>query len=453
MQATPQESVAPNPPAAFKSPRAWLAWIAVILALAGWYVSLHSFLVSAGQNVNDPFMRVVCGGAPDAQASGCAAVLTSDWAYIRLSPNPGALRIPIATLGMAYFASVLLWYLFIGAPTRAGRGWHLLIGLLVLCGAGYSLRYIYLMQFVLRRWCGSCLTAHALNAGLIILTFLAWPRRGRSRAAPAHPSARLALATSTAAAATSLVHVAIVLMATANWMFDRYQTEVAGFLADPAFIRWDYGRQPEVALPLRANDVFGGDPAAPNTLVAFGDFQCGACRQSHQTLMQVAGRHPGKLRVAFRYYPQDPECNPDPAFRIGGHASACRAARAAEAARLVGGPQAYLAMRTKLWDNQNELPTVPLEQQSADQRRIFEDWAVQLGLDREAFKAAMDSPEVAARIQSDIELADSLGVQAMPAIYLNGRHVSHWRNLDTWDALLGGPPVSTTQATTSPADP
>ena len=67
----------------------------------------------------------------------------------------------------------------------------------------------------------------------------------------------------------------------------------------------------------------------------------------------------------------------------------------------------------------------------------FNDWAPELGLDVTAFSAAMSSPTVADRIQADIELGTQLGIDKMPALFLNGRRVEHWRNPKTWAALLG----------------
>ena len=226
--------------------------------------------------------------------------------------------------------------------------------------------------------------------------------------------------------------------------------QYAAVLDEPAYIQWDFHRQPVVSIPLEDDELFAGDPAAPNTLVVFGDFQCTICRQLHETLRKAADKHPGKFRVAFRYYPQDPECNPNPAYRSGGHPSACRAARAVEAVRVVGGSTAYFAMRQKLWDGQDQLPRRPYVQQSERERKLFEEWAVEIGLDRAAFVEAMDSPGVATRIQADIDLATRLGLQAMPVVYVNGRLLRGWSKPETWDAILGGKTEPATQPTSAP---
>jgi len=446
------------PPAAagFHQPKPWIRWLAVALAVAGWCVSWQLLLVSVGGKANNPFWQVLCG---DDAENACDSVLTSPQAYVRISPGADAPKLPVSAFGMGYFAFVALWYLFIGPPTRTRRLWHLLPGLVVLFGAAQSVAYLGIMKYVLGRWCGGCLAAHAINGGLLVLTLAAYPWRGekgvrnllcKAPSGPsrqkvpdtffpaAHPSARLALATALAGGVVFALHLVVTYTGTVLGMLHERTNSYMALLNDPEFILWDFNRQPVVFIPLYDDELFAGPATAPNTVIVFGDFQCSACRQAHETFRKVAEKYPEVVRFASRHYPQDPECNPEPRFRSSGHASACRAARAAEAARLVGGREACLALRTKLWDNQNALPLRPYAQQSAAERRLFEDWAAEMGLDRTAFTAALDAPAVAARVQADIELGNGLGTQAVPVVYVNGKRLRNWSKLETWDVILGG---------------
>ncbi len=434
-------------PPLFRQPKPWIRWLAVALALAGWCVSWQLLLVSIGDKAANPFLQALCGGDEE---SGCNSVLTSPQAYVRIAPAPESPRIPVSAFGMAYFAFVALWYLFVGPPVRSGRAWHLLIGLVVLYGAWQSLVYIDIMKSELRQWCGGCLAAHGLNGGLLLLTLAAYPWRSAAQRAPRHPTARLALATAAAGALAGFIHLALAYVVVAGNILKERTAQFSAVLKDPEYILWDFHRQAPVSIPLYDDEIFAGDPAAPHTAVVFGDFQCSHCRQLHGILMEVAHTYPDRLRVAFRYYPQDAECNPNPRFRTGGHASACRAARAAEAARVVGGRDAYLAMRAKLWDNQAALPDRPVARQSEQERKLFEDWAAELGLARAAFTAAMESAEVTTRIRADIELAQRLDLQAMPVVYTDGRKLRNWSKLETWDVILNGPADATTQPAAAP---
>jgi protein-disulfide isomerase/uncharacterized membrane protein len=437
----------------FVQPKPWLRWLAVALAAAGWYVSMRAFLVSAQTAGHDPLLARFCG-APDASGlDDCSAVLTSPQAYVPLGHEAGSLRIPMATFGMAYFAAFLFWHLFIGPPTYDRRGWHIVPVLVLIGGMWYSVSAIGVMWHVLNRWCPICLAAHGLNGGLVLLTLIAWPWRAPRAPVRPHPSARLALAVVMAGVFSLLLHVLYVDLVLAGSILKERTAEYAKVLGDPQFIRWNYERQSPADIPLYGDEVFEGSPDAPHTVVAFGDFQCTVCKRAHEMLTEVAKKYPGQLRIAFRYYPEDPACNANPRFRIGGHLSGCRAARAAEAARAVGGTEAYRKMQALLWERQNQLLRTPLAQQSAAQRQQFEDWAAELDLDRAAFGQAMESAAASERIGSDIELAKKLDVSVVPIVYMDGKRILGWNKPETWDVLLRDSQTPGSQLETQPASP
>ncbi len=434
---------------AFRQPKNLLRWLAIALSVAGWFMSLQLLQLSLGSAQANPFLAAFCRGMEaGAGESDCGSVIGSPQGYVQLFRNWP--KLPVSALGMAYFATVGLWFVLIGPPTRAGRGWHLCLALIVLCGAAASLNFIRIMAFELHRWCLVCLATHAVNGGLVLLTVLAYPWRAGREPAPAHPTRRLVLATGVSSLLVLINHLGfayIVLLASA--IVERGKA-YAAVLDDPAFVRWDYERQPTVFIPAYEDEVYEGWAEAADTVVVFSDFQCPQCRTQHEVLGQVLRKYPGRLRIALRHLPLDSDCNPQ-ARLSGAHPSACRAARAVEAARLIGGPEQCLAMRQKLWDHQAAIPKRRYEQQSAAQRGLFADWAAELGMDRAAFEAAMDSPAATARVQADLELAGRLGVVEAPTVYLNGKLLRAARQMTAWQALLGPPPESSTQPASSPA--
>jgi len=420
----------------FVQPAPVIRWLGVIFAVAGWYFSYQSFRVSAGAELADPLLQLVCRRDETAGMDPCREVLTSPQAYLPAAGDPGTLRIPVSTLGMAYFSAVGLWYLFVGPASRDRRHWHLLLLAVVVTGLVFSARYIYLMAHELASWCALCLLAHAANGALGVSTFLSWPRRAATTGATGHPSTRLALATALAASLCALFHLAVVFVFVAGMVLRQRTAEYAKVLDAPAFIRWHFEQQPVVEIPLWPQEAFAGSPDAPHTVVTFTDFGCRHCRELHEVLQQLVGKYPHAIRVAFRYYPQDPECNPDPSYRGVGGPAGCRAARAAEAARLAGGMEAHLRMRELLWERQNQLPRSAYGRQLPAQDRFFEDCAVSIGLDHEAFRAAFESPASLARIEASLELARQLDIRSVPTVYLDGRRLIDWRKLQTWDVLL-----------------
>ncbi len=430
-------------PLRFRQPKDLIRWLAVFLAIAGWYVSLQLLQVSVDSNATNPFVSAVCPSGAHAGKSDCAAVLSSPYAYLPLAPNLP--RIPVSALGLAYFLTVGLWFLLIGPPTRPARVWHLFILLFVLGGAGMSLSFIRIMHSELHRWCQACLVAHGINGALLLLTLLAYPWRVPAQPVVPHPTSRLVLATVVAGVLAFTAQVGLLLALLFGSLFAERMKTYAKVLEDPAFVRWDYERQAPLSIPEAEGQVYEGPADAPETLVVFSDFQCPNCLKLHQLLDEVQRKYPGRLRLASRHYPSDSECNPY--VPLGGsHFSACRAARAVEAAAQLGGTAAYLSLARKIWEQQAELPAKPLARQSAAQRALFETWAGELGLDSGAFAAAMESPAVVARLQADVELGHQLEIGEVPTVYLNSKLLRSAQTMAAWDALLGPAPRSAAQA-------
>lgn len=418
------ETPKPAPPVTAPLPKNWIRWTAVALAALGWFISLDLLLVSAGGKAFNPLLQNSCGSATTGGgALDCASVLNSRWAYVgRTEKSAGT---PVSAFGMGYFAFVGLWYLFVGPPTRDRFAWHFIVAVVVLFGALVSYILVRAMGVELRQWCPWCLATHAANAGLVLLTVLAFPWRAAAAGARRHPSPTLALATLCACGLAFIVHLATTQLAMASGGVMQLQNAYRGIIDDPDFAVWNYNRQPLWTIPPRDDEVYQGNPDSPNTVVIFADFQCGACKIASDILGALLAEHPDRFRVTYRHYPKDATCNPYETSR--GHVFACRAAQAVEAARRVGGPEKYTEMRKLLYERQTQFGA-----------GRFEDWATrELGLQASAFNEAFASDAVKQRIAEDISLGGSIDVTAVPALFLNGRRVEHWRNPAIWKALLG----------------
>jgi protein-disulfide isomerase len=437
-------------PLPFRQPKDLIRWLAVFVALAGWYFSLQLLQVSVNSSASNPFLAAVCSSGRDDAKSDCAEVLSAPQAYLTLGPNLP--KMPVSALGLSYFGAVALWFLLIGPPTRPARFWHLCILLFVLGGAGVSLSFIRIMHFELHRWCIACLIVHGINGVLLVLTLLAYPWRAAAQPVVPHPTPRLVLATVVAGVLAFAAQVGLMLALLFGAIVTERMQTYGKVLEDPAFVRWDYERQAPVSIPEAEDQVYEGPPDAPDTVVVFSDFQCPNCLKLHQLLEEVQRKYPGRIRVASRHYPSDSECNPY--VPLGGaHASACRAARAVEAAALLGGSDGYLALSRKLWQHQGELPAVPYARQTAAQRDLFATWAAELGLDRAAFAAALESRAAAARVQADVELGHQLAVAEVPTVYVNGKLLRSAQRIQAWDALLGSGSSATTQPASASSQP
>lgn len=126
------------------------------------------------------------------------------------------------------------------------------------------------------------------------------------------------------------------------------------------------------------------------------------CSVLWPVLEKLEHEFPQQLVVVFREHP----------LRM--HRYALDAARAAEAAGLQG---KFWEMHDTLYRNRSTWVTAVYI------RPYLNDYAKELGLDLERFKADMDGDKVSQRIAADQERGDSLGVDRTPIIYVNGEKI------------------------------
>ncbi len=130
-------------------------------------------------------------------------------------------------------------------------------------------------------------------------------------------------------------------------------------------------------------------------LVEFSDFQCPACGQFYPAVKQLTEKYKNSLFFVYRNYP------------IPSHQLAIPAARAAEAAAQQG---KYWEMHDALFVGQAQLSN-----------EFIASKASELGLDMEKFTADKQSSKVQTSIDADVSLGESIGINATPTFYLNGK--------------------------------
>ncbi|MGO1974774.1 MAG: DsbA family protein [Propionibacteriaceae bacterium] len=161
--------------------------------------------------------------------------------------------------------------------------------------------------------------------------------------------------------------------------------------------------------------VLSQAPGAEVALVEFLDFECEACRAVYPAIEQLRQQYDGEVTFAIKYFP------------IESHFNSMRAARAVEAAAQQGQLE---GMYKLMYETQAEWG----EQQVAMDDR-FRDYAVQLGVDMDAWDAAYDDPATEARIQEDMDEGDELEVTGTPTFFLNGERLEPESLQDLTDAI------------------
>ena len=137
------------------------------------------------------------------------------------------------------------------------------------------------------------------------------------------------------------------------------------------------------------------------TLIEYGDFQCPACKSFYPIVSQVEKAYGDDITFQFRHFPLNQL-----------HPHAFEASRAAEAAGKQG---KFFEMYDLLYKNQDSWAQV------SSASSIFENYARQLGLNLDQFKADVASEEVAATINADIKAGQEAGATGTPTFVLNGK--------------------------------
>ncbi len=151
------------------------------------------------------------------------------------------------------------------------------------------------------------------------------------------------------------------------------------------------------------------------TLVEFLDFECEACRAAFPFVEALRETYDGQVTFVARYFP------------IDSHVNARNAAHAVEAAAMQG---KFEDMYKRMYETQAEWG----ESQDS-QAALFRSFAEDLDLDMAKFDADVKSPEVAERVQKDVDDGLALGVSGTPTFFLNGKMLQPQTTEDFTDAI------------------
>jgi protein-disulfide isomerase len=137
-----------------------------------------------------------------------------------------------------------------------------------------------------------------------------------------------------------------------------------------------------------------GDKNAPITIVEFTDYQCPFCHRAQDTVEQILGQYPGKVRLVAKDFPLDI------------HPRAIAASRAAKCA----------AEQKKFWEYHRDLLKNATDYSDEDLKKR----AAALGMDVAAFSTCIASDRYDASIKASFEEGQGLGVSGTPTFFVNG---------------------------------
>jgi len=160
---------------------------------------------------------------------------------------------------------------------------------------------------------------------------------------------------------------------------------------------------------VRNNDNVKWSKENKNILVEYSDLQCPACKSFHDILKTFEASGSAdfsitqKVTLVYRHFPL---------YSI--HKNAFMAAYAVEAA---GIQNKFWEMTDVLFAKQNQWSNL------SNPKNFFINIAKSLKLDVDKFEKDIDSQIVKDKVQSNLNEADSIGLNSTPTFFLNGKKV------------------------------
>jgi len=354
--------------------------------------------------------------------SPCDAAARSKWGML-----PG-LDWPLAYLGFAYFAALL-------ASWTASRGrWGVLSRLVATLGGVASLVLIGVMvkDHLL---CPYCLAAHIAN---LVFVAMLWAGRGVARAGMGLAAIVGVFIVSSGALLVGDSMAQQSLKAREKAKLNASLAQAAGAQALPAKPatspapvskaeppKGTSTTTPPTTTPPTATAKPETQPfmgryywgaAEPKVrLVMFAGYQCPDCKVMEEKLQDLIKRRSEVMQLSIKHFPLCSMCNPHMQGQ-NPHPNGCWAARAAEAAGILGGNDAFQSMSYWLFSKGGAFSNPELGT-AIDA----------LGFDRKTFEDTMKSEETLKRVQADIEDGMTIGLTQTPMILLNGVELRGWR--------------------------
>lgn len=218
-------------------------------------------------------------------------------------------------------------------------------------------------------------------------------------------------------------------------------------------------------LPAAPRRTPRGSADAPVTLTLFTDFQCPYCARAEPLVAEILEEHGDRIALDVRHLPLTrihPAAWPaalaaeaaseqdrfwdmyDALFVLGpsGLGEALGMSRPGWFGRLIG--RSASAGELARWWSEGTWREAQGEDGAVDEVVLdlpegavpFEGQAKDLGLDVEAFRAAMRDPAIWRRVAEDLQLAREVGATGTPSFFVNGRKVTERRSPDVFGKLI-----------------
>ncbi len=331
----------------------------------------------------------------------CSIDTTIDCGKINGSEYSVVAGVPIALLGVAYYAAIAFAAVRSPSNTKEGGTFHQLNTILGLAGVGYAV-FLAWASAQLGAVCVVCVTMYGVNGLLLAAGFVGLKVSGRTLtqnlgAAVGSPEAQ------------SLAGLGVAVLVGGMVMFPLPQAGAAPKTTNGQ-PNWSALYAPAGNVELSGTEPQIGSRDARYEVVEFADFGCGHCARAKKELDELT-RLRNDVSVRFKPFALSGSCNPSLEDR-GTGADRCDAARAAQCANRQG---KFWEMAELLFTNQGYFAPDQLAQMAA-----------QAGLDAAAWSECMQDPSSMEEVRAAGAAGGQLGIRGTPALYLRGLFGPRW---------------------------
>lgn len=191
--------------------------------------------------------------------------------------------------------------------------------------------------------------------------------------------------------------------------------------------------------PLAGRYRMGPEQAAVRVVMWVG-YQCEDCRRLEDELEALRADSGLSLSVVIKHFPLNTDCNANAPGRH--HGNACWAARAAEAAGILGGESAFWAMHDWLFKQRGDFSNAQMNAQ-----------ATAMGFNPRDMAALINSPQTLEPVSRDVEDAMKLGIYQTPFVFINGVELKGWNAAQALTRAVRAVAASAPAATGSDSAP
>jgi protein-disulfide isomerase/uncharacterized membrane protein len=348
-------------------------WTIALIAIIG---SIVASAVLVGEKIG--IIPTLPGCGPD---SGCAKVTSGPWGTI-----PG-LAWPVSFVGLAWFTGMLVsWIRSKNQPSSLI--WFIRLGMLG--SVGFVIIMISTGSF-----CPWCTATHVCN-----LVFWIAAEMVHRHTRTMDLDTRKGPSTFVLGCG-SFVIITVVLAILMTAATERKKTRLADNTAEIIA-----GTDDSSTSTLLEGRHRKGPADAAVQVVMFTDYQCPDCRRLEAQMDRILQQR-NDVSLSIKHFPFCTDCNKYAGRTM--HPNACWAARASEAAAILGGEEGFWRMHRWLFDNKGQFTDAS-----------FPTSLRALGFDPDRFKRVMTSANTADIIRPDMDDAKALGIWFTPMIFING---------------------------------